>query len=154
MPQAAGPYTSAVLVGAPTVAGPPWPPPGGAGHGAWHPTQGLESRDHRVQTPGVDVRVACLFEPLEAVAVVGDGAAICWQDEVLHRGGPDDRGAPPEGGWPPMGPTGGAAIVAEQDGCETTWGVLAIAEGVCTCAGEIAQGCLLAPGDSDRRASP
>jgi hypothetical protein len=56
---------------------------GGDSHGAWHPTQGLKGLDHRVQTPGFDLLVECLFETLEAFGVVGHGADIFLQDGVL-----------------------------------------------------------------------
>ena len=42
----------------------------GYGYRALHATQGLQSLDHRVQPPGLHVRVEFLFEPLEACGML------------------------------------------------------------------------------------
>jgi hypothetical protein len=61
-----------------------------------------------------------------------DGAAVCWKDDVWHRGGTDDLREPPQVGWAPMGPSGVTEIVSEQKGGEAPLGGLASADGLCT----------------------
>jgi hypothetical protein len=48
-----------------------------------------------------------------------------------------------------MGPTRRAAILSEQDGCETALGILEIADGGFTRPGEVADGYIFDVGDSD-----
>ena len=52
---------------------------------------GLESLDHRVEAPRLDLGVECLVETLEAFGVVGDRSEICLEDQLMSRGGTDDR---------------------------------------------------------------
>jgi hypothetical protein len=84
------------------------------------------------QTPGVDVLVAFVLQPLEAFAVCMDGTAIFLQDAVLRRGGTHDCRAPPQRGRAPMGPAWGTESGSEQKGCAAQRGVCAIAHGVFT----------------------
>jgi hypothetical protein len=68
----------------------------GDGHRAWHPTESLPGFDHRVQPPGVPVRLACLFETLEAFGVFGHRTDLCLDHEVLRRCRTADCREPPE----------------------------------------------------------
>jgi hypothetical protein len=106
------------------------------GHRELHPAQGLQGFNHRLQAPRFHVILECLVETLEAFGVFVDGAAICLPDDVL-RGGADHCREPPEMGRAPMGPAGGAAIVSEEERCESKLGVLKITEGVFTCPSEV-----------------
>jgi hypothetical protein len=126
----------------------------GAGDGAWHPTPGVQGLDHRVHTPGFDLRRAGVLETLEACAVFAHGSDLFWKDDVWSGRGTDHRREPPQGGRAPIGPSCGTASVSEHEGLETPRRVLQIAEGVCTCAGERAHGCLFDLGDIHGREVP
>jgi hypothetical protein len=65
--------------------------PQGDGHGERHAAQGLKRVDPRAQAPRCDRCLACLFETLEACGVLVEGADTCLKDDVLSRGGTDDR---------------------------------------------------------------
>jgi hypothetical protein len=90
-----------------------------------------------------------LLQTLEAGAGFADGSDLFLQDDVLRRGGPDDFRKPSQVGRAPSGPTGVAAIVAEQEGCETELGVFEITDGILTRTGEITHGFIFSFGDID-----
>ena len=108
----------------------------------------------RVQTPGVPVLVALLVEPLAAFRVFGDRTDIFLAHDVLCRRRADDLREPPELGRAPRRPAGVADIVSEPEGLEAQLGVLPIAAGICTGAGEIAPGFIGPGGDIHARESP
>src|SRR5262245_47240552 len=78
----------------------------GLSNRAWPPTQGLEGLTHRGHTPGGDVRVECLVEPLEAFGRLLNRTDVCVTDAWRRRGGTDDRREPPPVGRTPIGPAG------------------------------------------------
>src|SRR5262244_4615536 len=100
-----------------------------------------------MQTPGMHVLLELLVETLEAVSVFGYRTDIFLEHDLLCRRRADDLGKPPEMGRAPIGPAGVADIMAEQEGFETELGVLAIAEGIFTGAGEIANRFIVHCGD-------
>jgi hypothetical protein len=124
----------------------------GDGHRAWHPTQGLKGRDHRVQTPRFDRCVAFLCETLEAFGGCVDGSDLFLATEWLGRGGTHDGREPPEMGRAPMCPARVADSVPEPAGLETALGVLEIAEGLFTRPRAVSSGFLFDLGDIDRGA--
>src|SRR5215813_13260284 len=79
-----------------------------------------------------------LVETLEACGVFGYRTDIFLEHDVLRWGRTSDLREPPEMGRAPSGPAGVADIVSEQEGFEAKLGVLAIAEGIFTSSGEIA----------------
>ena len=121
----------------------------GDGHGAWHPTQSRQGREHRRQPPRCDVLLQVLFETLAACVMCAHSADICLKDEVWNGRGTDHCRAPSQGGRAPMGPAHVPDIVSEQAGCETTRGVLQIAEGICTGAGRSRMAASATVGDID-----
>jgi hypothetical protein len=126
----------------------------GDGHGALHATESLQGFDHRVQTPGLHVLVEFLVETLEAFDVFGHRTDIFLEHDLLRRGRTDALREPPEMGEAPVGPAGVADIVSEQEGFEAKLGVLAIAEGIFTGSGEIANRCIVHCGDIDEGEIP
>jgi hypothetical protein len=91
-----------------------------------------------------------LFQPLEAFVVFAHGADVFLKDNLLSRRGTDDFREPPQVGRVPIGPSCVADIVPEQEGFETELGIFAIADGVCTCPGEIPNRSILHCGDIHR----
>ena len=78
---------------------------------------------------------------------VGHRTDICLEHDVLRRGRADDLREPPEMGRAPIGPAGVADILAEQEGFETKLGVFAIADGIFTGSGELANRFIVHFGD-------
>jgi hypothetical protein len=66
----------------------------GHGYRALHATPGLQSLDHRGQTPGVPVLVECLFETLEAFGMVVHRTDVFWKT-MCFAGRADDLREPP-----------------------------------------------------------
>jgi hypothetical protein len=99
----------------------------GDGHRQLAPTQGLEGLDDGWSTPRFDLFVACLFQPLESLAVVGDRSDVCLEDDWLSGCGTDDCREPSEVGRPPGGPAFIADILAQQEGLHAVLGGLEIA---------------------------
>jgi hypothetical protein len=52
--------------------------------------QSLESVDHRVEAPRVDLFFEFLFETLETFGVFGDCSDLCLEDDLLSGCGTDD----------------------------------------------------------------
>jgi hypothetical protein len=148
-PQAWQPFAWGITPGQGAHGGAP-----GDGHRAWPATERLAGVAHRVPTLGVPVLVELLGEPLAACSVCGDRTALCLEDDGRGRRRADDLGEPPEMGRAPMGPADGAANGAAQAGVEAPLGVLALAVGSCTGAGERAQRCLGPGGARHDRESP
>jgi hypothetical protein len=113
----------------------------GDGHGAWHPTQGLQARDHGVAAPRVHLCLACLRQTLQALRVFADRAHLCLANDVWRRGGTDHRREPSAMGRVPGGPAGIADIVPPQEGVEPAFGGRAIAEGLFVGPPESPKGC-------------
>jgi len=82
------------------------------------------------------------------------GADIFVKDHLLSGRGTAHLREPPQVGRPPIGPAHVTDSVSEQEGCETELGILAIADGVCTRAGEIANGFICHLRDLDRGEIP
>jgi hypothetical protein len=122
---------------------------GGDGHGTLPPPQGLQRVDHRVETPGVDLLVECVLQPLETFGVRIDRPDVFPEDGLVRRGGPDDLREPPATGRAPRGPARLAASVSEHGGVESKLGGLEIAEGLVTGAGEVADRVVFHCGDID-----
>ena len=83
-----------------------------------------------MQTPRLHVILQFLFETLEAFGVFVHRSDIFLKDDLLSRGWTAYLGEPPEMGRAPVGPARVADIVSEQEGFETEFGVLEIAEGI------------------------
>jgi hypothetical protein len=109
------------------------------GNSALHPTQGLQGVDHRGQPPGVDVLMQFLFKALEMFAMFAHGTDIFLKNDLVSRRGTDDLREPPQVGRTPIGAAGVTDIVSEQEGFETKFGIFAIADGIFTRAGEMAE---------------
>jgi hypothetical protein len=118
-------------------------------HGALDAAQGLESVDHRAQTPRFDLLVEFPFETLEAFGVFGNGTDIFLKDDVLSRCRTDHLGEPSEMGRVPGGPAGGSDIVSPQEGFETELGILKSTAGIFARPSEIANGFVFNRGDID-----
>jgi hypothetical protein len=118
-------------------------------HHALHAAQGLKGLDYRVQAPGVDLLVECLFETLEACGVRGDRSHLVLEDDVLRGGGTHHRGEPPEVGWAPRGPACIAHIGPAQEGFQAECCRFALIAGSFTGAGEVADGFIVHGGDID-----
>jgi hypothetical protein len=63
---------------------------GGDRHGELDPAQSLESGDHRVEAPRVDLFFEFLCETLETCGVFGDRSDIFLEDDLLSGCGTDD----------------------------------------------------------------
>jgi len=133
----------------------PGTPGGSQGDGprAGHAAQGLQSLDHRGQTPGWHGLVECVREPWEACGRRLPCADVFWKNIGWRGRGPDHVREPPQGGRAPRGPAGVAEIVVQHKGFQTAWGVFASTDGICTRPGEVAPGFLVDRGDRDHRAS-
>jgi hypothetical protein len=118
-------------------------------HGQWHPTQGLEGCDDRLQPPGCDLLVAFLLQTLETFGVFVDGADVFLEDNVLSRGGTDHLAEPSEGGRAPGSPARVPDVRPEQEGFQTKLGRFEITDGVFTRAGEVADRFIVYLGDID-----
>ena len=91
-----------------------------------------------------------MFESSEAFGVFGDGTDIFLKDDLLRRCGADHCREPPEVGWVPIGPAHGTDIVSQQEGFETEFGVLEIAEGIFARPREVPNGFIFDLGNIDR----
>ena len=114
------------------------------------PPQLVQPRAPCSRPPGVPVRLAFLFETLEACGVFGHRTDLCLEHDVLRWCRTDDVREPPERGRAPMGPARGADIVSEHERFASTRGVFAIAEGLFTCPAEVTHGFGFHRGDLDR----
>jgi hypothetical protein len=92
--------------------------PHGHGHGDLHPTQALQGRDHRLQSPGFALLLPRLVQAVEACRGLITRADVCLDDDLWRGGGTDHFGEPLQMGRDPGGPAGRADIVAEQNGVE------------------------------------
>jgi hypothetical protein len=100
------------------------------------------------------VLVECLFETLKTLRVFSDGADIFLKDNLLGWGGTDDLAEPPQVSWAPICPASVADIVPQQEGFETEFGVLEIAQGIFTGPAEVADGFIFDLGHIDRGEIP
>jgi hypothetical protein len=126
----------------------------GDGSSPLHPTPGLQGLDHRGQTPGFAVLLACVLQTLEAFAVFAHGSDIGLKNAVLRWCGTPHLREPSQVGRAPRGPAHLTAIVSEHKGVEAPLGVLQIADGVFTRAGESTHGVIVDLGARDRGEGP
>jgi len=124
------------------------------GHGALHPTQGLESVHHRMQAPRFDLLAEFLVQTPEALRVFRDGPDLFLKDDLLRRGGTDDFREPPEVSRAPIGPARRADILSEQEGFEPECGVFEIADHIFARPCEIPDCFVVHFGDIHRREVP
>jgi hypothetical protein len=82
-----------------------------------------------------------------------NGTDVCWKDTLWSRCRTDDLREPSEMRRVPGGPAGGAEIVSEPEGVETTRGGLEVADDIFARPGEIPQGFVCRLGNRDRGAS-
>ena len=75
---------------------------------------------------------------------------VFLKNDLLRGRGTDNFREPPQVGRAPIGPAGVADIVSEQKGFEPELSVFAIADGLFTSPGEVANGFILDLGDIDR----
>jgi hypothetical protein len=87
-----------------------------------------------------------LLKALEAFSVFIHRPDIFLKDALLRGCGTDDLGEPAQVGWVPIGPAGVPDIVPEQEGLASQLGRFKIADGIFTCPGEIANGCIFPVG--------
>jgi len=96
------------------------------------------------------VRLACLFETLQACGVCVDRADVCLQDDWLGGGGTDHCREPPEVGRAPGGTASRAEIVPPSAGVEPGFGGLDVPARLCARPGESMAGFSFDWGDIDR----
>jgi hypothetical protein len=125
----------------------------GAGHGAWHTTQGLQGVDHRTQAPGCDLLWQCLVKTPKTCGVCVHRTDIVLENAVRSGRWTHDFGEPSEGSRAPVGPASVADVLAEQAGCETELGVLESAEGIFPHPREVTDSFICDPGARDWRES-
>lgn len=87
----------------------------GDGHSELHPAQGLQGLDHRVQTPGFDLLLELLVEPLEAFGMLLNRTDVFLKDDLLSRGGTDDLREPPQVGRAPIRLAGADVPTSQLD---------------------------------------
>jgi hypothetical protein len=121
---------------------------------ALHAAQGLERFDHGMETPGCDVFVAFLFEPLQTFRVLVDGADLCLEHDVRRRGRTDYFREPPEVGRVPGGWACIASVVPQQKGFQTQLRGLQVLDGIFPCAAQVADGFIFSLGPIDGRKVP
>src|SRR5262245_20795158 len=112
----------------------------GGGHSAWHPTQGLQDRDHWGEAPRVHLVVECWLQTLKALRVCGDRAHLFLENDVWRRGGPAHLREPSEMVRVAGGPAGVAEIVPQPEGFEPECGGRERAAGLFACPTAIPYG--------------
>src|SRR5262249_49958273 len=87
---------------------------------------------------------------LETLGVFGDGSDVCLEDDLLRRGGTDDRAEPPQVGWAPGGSARLPDILPQEQGCEPKLRGFESAESIFPCPAQVPHRFIVYLGDGDR----
>jgi hypothetical protein len=123
----------------------------GDSHRQLHATEGLERFHDGVEPPGLDLFVACVFQPREPFGVVGHRPHVFLKDDLRRWGGTDDLAEPAQVRWAPGGPAGLPDRMPEQKGVAAKRGRLHIVERIFPRTAQVTHGCVFDLGDIDRR---
>jgi hypothetical protein len=115
----------------------------GDGHGALHPPQGLQGRDHRLQAPGLHRLVACVFEPVPACSGRVHRPDIFLEDDLRRGSRTDPCREPAQVSRTPGGLACVADVVPQPKRCETERGGLEAPNDVFTSPAQVADGSVL-----------
>jgi hypothetical protein len=92
--------------------------------------EGLAGLDHRLQTPGVPLRVACACQTAQTCRLCRDGLDVFVKDHLRRRGGTLPCAQPAQGGGTPIGPPWRAASMPPHEGCASPRGRLPVSPGL------------------------